>query len=82
MREIPKICTVSGSRKIQTDKISGDYPLPLISVIKNMAELIQIHLELSPSRNSRSNTQAKLAVEKVQKYLRLITPNFDNEQEV
>ena len=39
-------------------------------------------MEFSTSRKSRSNTLAELAVENVQKYLRLITPNFDNEQEV
>jgi hypothetical protein len=66
-----KICTVSDKRKQFNPKL-----------VKNMAERIQIHLEFSTSRNSRSNTLAELAVEKVQKYLRLITPNFDNEQEV
>ena len=51
-------------------------------VVENMAELMQIHQEFSTLRNYRSNTLAELAVKKVQKYLRLITPNFDNELKV
>jgi hypothetical protein len=51
-------------------------------VVENMAELMQIHQEFSTLRNYRSNTLAELAVKKAQKYLRLITPNFDNELKV
>ena len=51
-------------------------------VVKNMAELMQVYLEFSTPRNSRSNTLAELAVKKVQKYIRLISPNFEIEQEV
>ena len=51
-------------------------------VVENMAELMQIHQEFSTLRNYRSNTLAELAVKKVPKYLRLITPNFDNELKV
>ena len=52
------------------------------TVIKQMAELMQIQIEFSTPRNSRSNSLAELAVKKVQKYLRLIAPDFDNEDEV
>ena len=51
-------------------------------VVVNMAELMQIRQELSTLRNYRSNALAELAVKKQQKYLRLITPNFDNELKV
>ena len=51
-------------------------------VVENMAELTQIHQEFSTLKNYRSNTLAELAVKKVEKYLRLITPNFDNELKV
>ena len=51
-------------------------------IIKQMAELMQIKLEFSTPRNSRSNSLAELAVKKVQRYLRFIAPNFDDEDEV
>ena len=51
-------------------------------IIKQMAELMQIQLEFSTPRNSRSNSLAELAVKKVQRYLRFIAPNFEDEDEV
>ena len=51
-------------------------------IIKQMAQLMQINIEFSTPRNSRSNSLAELAVRQVQKYLRLIAPNYEKEEEV
>lgn len=51
-------------------------------IIKQMAKLMQLNIEFSTPRNSRSNSLAELAVKNVQKYLRLIAPNFENEDEI
>jgi hypothetical protein len=51
-------------------------------IIQQMAELMQIQIEFSTPRNSRSNSLAELAVKRIQKYLRFIAPDFDKEDEV
>ena len=52
------------------------------TIIMQMAKLMQINIEFSTPRNSRSNSLAELAVKQVQKYLRLIAPDYENEEEV